>query len=95
MQDWAGLWLDQLAEAGLPGMDFVMLKADNSFQKFVGKVATCTDCQASLHVLLMMPPLSFTAQQAATFNPHGWRHVFTTACKQLGIIDEDINLGAH
>ena len=61
---WARQWLLVLAEQNLPGADFVLQGCNSRFTQWKPRVAEYNDAERALRVLLMLPPLSYSPDQA-------------------------------
>jgi len=81
-QDWAGPWLNQLADEGLPGDDFVVWAPNVTLDAWLQRPAEYSDFSRALHLLLMVYA-GETPQNVITYTPHGCRHVSVTAGTQL------------
>ena len=80
--DWAGPWVEQLADEGLPGVDFLVFATNVAMDKWLARSAEYPDFQRALHTLLMI----YSREKPDTvvhFTPHGCRHVIVTAASQL------------
>ena len=90
--DWAGRWVVQLSEAGLPGEDFVLWGLSRDLSAFRPRVASYSDGVNAMRYLLAhsgMPP-----RETLLFTLHSWRHLFPTAARQLSLPeDEQVEMG--
>ena len=82
VKDWAGPWLDQLAEEGLPGEDFVVWAPNVTLDAWLPRPAEYSDFNRALHLLLMVYA-GESPQSVVSYTPHGCRHVAVTAATQL------------
>ena len=80
--DWAGPWMEQLALAGLPGPDFVLLAPNASFDGWLDRPAEYGDLRRSVHFLLCAC-LAFSPELAVLYNPHSFRHFLIESGQQL------------
>jgi len=93
--DWAALWLDALRASNLPGPDFVLWASNSKGSAFTGAIADFKHAQIAMRKLLVRPPFSLTAAAAAQYSLHGFRHVYTTAMRQLALPMDDIDDAGH
>ena len=90
-REWATQWLAELAENALPGPDFVIKAPNFSGDARLERPADYGDVRRMLHMMLMFY-MDVKAEDAVTYNPHGFRHVLVTAGQQLkayGIVSEE------
>ena len=90
IDDWAGIWVDELHSCGLPGPDFLVKAPNAALDGWINRPATYDDFSRSLHVLLMVYG-GESPETVIEFTPHGCRHVQVTAGTQLasqGLITE-------
>ena len=72
----------RLAEAGLPGRDFVLTATNAAMTQWVKRVASTGDVQRNYQVMLM-EHLDFAAEEAVLCTIHGFRHTLVCAGAQL------------
>ena len=93
--DWAKLWLEALSAHSLPGVDFVLLGCNVSCSRFTLQPAEFRHAQNVMRFLLEGPPFSLTKAAARAFTLHGFRHIYTTAMRQLQVPLEVIDDAGH
>ena len=89
--DWAGPWLSELNESGLPGEDFILLAANVTMDAWLQRPARYHDFSRALHLLLMVYA-GEKPEDVINFTPHGYRHFAVTAGTQLaaqGIVSRE------
>jgi len=91
--DWGAHWLSQLAEANLPGPDYLLVAPSLDLRGFRPSIAKYNDVANVMRALLMLS--GHTAQEALTFTPHSWRHVYPTLGRQLQVPDEKLDEVGH
>ena len=84
-RDWGAHWMGELAQQGLPGEDYILLAADFKGMAWLPRIANYYDMANAMRMLLLIPPLAFSGEQALSFTPHSWRHLYPTAAAQLDI----------
>ena len=89
VQDWPSRWLARLAEAGLPGPDFILLAPTSDMRGFTNRLARFQDVQNAMRMILMSDPLKFSAEVALSYSLHSWRHLYNTAGRQLRMSKQD------
>jgi len=94
-RDWAAEWLSVLRSVDLPGGDFVTLGINASATDFVPRVARYYDVANAMRMLLTLPPINLSPEQALVFTPHSWRHFYNTAARQLDLGDQAATEIAH
>ena len=72
-----------------------MLKVRCDYSGFADRVAKHHDFANAQRVLCMMPPLCMSAEEALTFTPHSWRHLYPTAGRQLDLSDTQLEEIGH
>ena len=92
-RDWGKDWLAAMAEANLPGNDFVILAPNKEWTGFKERIADFYDAQAAMRALLIMGGMDATA--AMEFSCHSWRHLYPTAGRQLDLNPDHINSMGH
>ena len=93
--DWAGPWVQALAEEHMPGKDFVLRACNTRATSFTSAIAEYRHAQKTMRTLMARPPFHMSTSVAATFGLHGFRHVYTTAMRQLDLPQEDIDDAGH
>ena len=93
--DWAGPWVQALAEEQMPGKDFVLRACNAKATGFTSAIADYGHAQKTMRTLMAKPPFQMSTSVAATFGLHGFRHVYTTAMRQLDLPQEDIDDAGH
>ena len=93
--DWAGPWVQALEEEQLPGKDFVLRACNAKATGFTSAIADYGHAQRAMRTLMAKQPFQMPAAVAATFGLHGFRHVYTTAMRQLDLPQEDIDDAGH
>lgn len=90
--DWAGSWVDVLAEAGLPGKDFVLAAASFDMQTFTRRIARYSDGVGLMRALLVLSGME--AEASLKFTLHSWRHLMPTMARQLRLPEhEQVEIG--
>ena len=95
---WAETWMGHLRAANLPGKDFVVLAPSADHHAFIHRIAKFSDFANAQRVLCTLPPLNMGPDEALSYTPHSWRHLYPTAARQLGLSDtqlEEIGHWAH
>ena len=82
VDDWAGIWVDELHADGLPGPDYLVKAPNATLDGWLNRPATYHDFSRPLHLLLMVYA-GETPETVINFTPHGCRHVQVTAGSQL------------
>ena len=90
-RDWAGPWMTALQQAGLPGQDFVLRACNARCNGFTTAIGEYRHAQSTMLSLLCLQPFGLTKQMASTYGLHGFRHVYTTAMRQLDLPLADID----
>ena len=93
--DWGAKWLDALQQCGLPGRDFVLLGSNKACSAFTVRPAEYHHAQMVMRFLLTFEPFRFSRSEAKSFSLHGFRHIYTTAMRQLDMPAEDIDDAGH
>ena len=92
--DWAGNWVQQLEEVGLPKDDHVLLAVSRDGCNFspTNRVAGFNDGIAMMRHLLIIAGMEPSV--ALTFTLHSWRHLLPTAARQLRLSEtEHVEIG--
>ena len=84
---WAQEWFSCLTDVGLPGADFILNAANVHMNQWLDRPAEYADIRRALHLLLMLY-FNMSPEQAAEYNPHGFRHIMVGAGQQLRAIGE-------
>ena len=84
-----------LQQAGLPGQDFVLRACNARCNGFTTAIGEYRHAQATMRSLLCLQPFGLTKQMASTYGLHGFRHVYTTAMRQLDLPPADIDDAGH
>jgi hypothetical protein len=96
--EWAESWAKELASSELPGSDFILKAVNTAGDEWLPRAAEYSDARRMLHLVLMIY-FGFSATDAVSYNPHGFRHILVTAGQQLkhyGIVaEEDLDLLGH
>ena len=79
---WANSWIVGLNESNLPGPDYILNATSAHMDGWLDRPAEYADLRRSLHLLLMVY-FGLSPEQAAEYNPHGFRHVMVGAGQQL------------
>ena len=79
----------------MPGPDFLLLGVNKKASSFTHTIAEFKDGQLVLRTLLARAPFSLPVAQAASYSLHGFRHVYSTAMRQLRFRAEDIEDAGH
>ena len=87
---WAAKWLEVLGEQGMPGVDYILQGANSRFTQWLPRVAEYSDAERALRVLSMLPPLSFSADEAVQYMWHSLRHLYPTIATQLNMSAQQI-----
>ena len=93
--DWGALWFDALSSAGLPGPDFIIWNPSKHLEKFCSTIADYSGTQRAMRHLLQRPPFSLQPDAAKQFTLHGFRHIYTTAMRQMSFATDAINDAGH
>ena len=83
--DWAGPFMQQLSENGLPGEDYLVLAPNVTLDAWTNRPAVYHDFHRALQLMLMV----YAGESPASvveFTPHGCRHVQVTAATQLASV---------
>jgi len=83
--DWAGEWMKELSEQGLPGPDFILWAPNSSFDEWLPRHAEYHDIRRSLHFILHSC-MGLSVEEAVDFTPHSFRHFLVEAGQQLRAI---------
>ena len=83
--DWGAAWFAALKAAGCPGPDFALLGVTKDTRRFTKRIALYKDGQQVMRVMLARDPFGLTDAEAASYTLHGFRHVYTTAMRQIGL----------
>ena len=96
--DWASQWLKELVMCGLPGPDYVLRAPNSRGDTWLDRPADFADARRMLHLMLMVY-MGMKAEDAVTYNPHGFRHVLVSVGQQpktFGIVKEgDLEVIGH
>ena len=83
--DWAGEWMKELNEQGLPGPDFALWAPNSAFDEWLPRHAEYHDMRRALHFILQAC-LGLSVEEAIEFTPHSFRHFLVEAGQQLRAI---------
>ena len=89
-RDWPAKWIQELNSCSLPGRDFLLFATTNAAEDWLHRPALYADARRMLHLILMIF-FDMDCEEAARYNPHGFRHVMVTAGQQaraLGALGE-------
>ena len=73
-EDWAGDWMFQLRQCGLPGPEYILTGFNIALNSWLPRLATYHDLERALRVLLVTQ-CNLSVAAAAELTPHGFRHV--------------------
>ena len=88
--DWVEKWMAELREHNLPGKDFLLYAASATMDSWLPRPAEYDDIRRTLH-LILVTLCGMSTEQAAEYNPHGFRHLLLTMGQQLrtlGVVAE-------
>ena len=80
--DWAGPWMQELSENGMPGFGFLILAPNSALNGWLRRPARYADFSRAFHLLLMIYG-GESPNTVIDYTPHGCRHVQVTAATQL------------
>ena len=97
-KEWVTEWLGALERCGLPGPDYLISAPVSSLDGWLKRPAAYGDVRRALH-LMLITFVGMSPQQAAEYNPHGFRHVLVTAGQQMcalgRALEEDLERLGH
>ena len=64
-------------------------------KRFCNTIADYVGAQRAMRFLLQRPPFNMHADRANTYTLHGFRHIYTTAMRQLNFPTDQINDAGH
>ena len=82
VNDWAGPWLSEMADSGMPGGDFLVQASNVAMNAWLPRPAEYRDFSRAFHTMLMTYG-GETPASVVAYTPHGCRHVQITAGTQL------------
>ena len=93
--DWGSTWMKALEVAGLPGPDFILWNASKHVEYFCNTIADYSGAQKVMRFLLGRPPFSLPQATVKQYTLHGFRHIYTTAMRQLNFPADQIDDAGH
>jgi hypothetical protein len=92
---WVAPWAAALSASGLPGKDFLVMGVNATLTEWSSAAAQYADLAKAYTLLLCLPEIGLTVQEAKVYTVHGLKHWGITAATQLDFPEPVIEQLGH